>query len=195
MQVAQTAFSHNDRVLKQRSQEQENPSRFPAAVLIDFLWKPSTVHRMKFGKSEEWFGPATKEFLTSRARFLMGPRWVRSDGWICGKIKKAIDAKKTGWKTDKWMRLISARVNYTHSFIVRQRRKQSFSCYICKSARDWLGNLWLNVVRPILHAGCSCHAITKSFTVQQYWIWNTRDIFFIDNGFAFNSIHGNAYPS
>ena len=89
--VASTAFNVHEQVIQFKSgASSNNDSRFPARILVDFLFTPEARQSFRGKNFSRIIGEHTKAFWVDRARFMMGQSWNEDARTIIKKIRRNI---------------------------------------------------------------------------------------------------------
>lgn len=93
-EIAETAFRHDDTVLKERAKLRlDGQDAFPARVVVRFLLTRSCILGTDNFKTS--IGKGTATFICEASRYLMGPAWCRDNSDILDKVRKHLAHAKT----------------------------------------------------------------------------------------------------
>lgn len=63
---------------------------FPAGVILRFIFTLEGIGEISHRDPDCDFGPATTDYIVSRACFLMGKKWKKSGAWIMSRMRKSV---------------------------------------------------------------------------------------------------------
>lgn len=79
--------------IQKRNANKGRKATFPARVILRFLLTSDAVKKVEYQGADD-FGPATQEFICSRARFIMPTEWSVTDAEIMTRIRKCVSFLK-----------------------------------------------------------------------------------------------------